>query len=79
MDRAQKQFVIDSVNAAAEVIKARGQAEAKDLQARSYESNDKLIELDMIKAWSEGVAEACKGVQSCVLGGSVIDAWRQTP
>lgn len=79
LDRAQKQFVIDSVNAAAEVIKARGQAEAKDLQARSYESNDKLIELDMIKAWSEGVAEACKGVQSCVLGGSVLDSWRQRP
>lgn len=76
LDRAQKQFVIDSVNAAAQVIKARGEAEAKQLQARSYEANPRLIELDMIKAWSTGIGEACKGVQSCVLGGSVVDSWR---
>ncbi|HEX2095242.1 MAG TPA: SPFH domain-containing protein [Longimicrobiaceae bacterium] len=76
LDRAQKQFVIDSVNAAAEVLKARASAEAKELQARSYESNPRLIELDMIKAWSTGIGEACKGVQSCVLGGSVVDSWR---
>jgi regulator of protease activity HflC (stomatin/prohibitin superfamily) len=76
LDRAQKQFVIDSVNAAAQVIKARGEAEAKQLQARSYESNPRLIELDMIKAWSTGIGEACKGVTSCVLGGSVVDSWR---
>lgn len=79
LDRARKQFVIDSVNATAEVIKARAFAEAKQLQARSYESNSKLIELDMIKAWSTGISEACKGVQSCVLGGSVIDSWRNSP
>ncbi|HEV2149147.1 MAG TPA: SPFH domain-containing protein [Longimicrobiaceae bacterium] len=76
LDRAQKQFVIDSVNAAALVIKARGEAESKQLQARSYEANPRLIELDMIKAWSTGIGEACKGVQSCVLGGSVVDSWR---
>lgn len=75
LDRAQKQFVIDSVNAAAELLKARSFAEAKELQARSYERNDKLIELDMMKEWAAGVREACKGVNTCVLGGSVVDAW----
>jgi regulator of protease activity HflC (stomatin/prohibitin superfamily) len=79
LDRARKQFVIDSVNASAEVLKARAFAEAKELQAKSYESNSKLIELDMMKAWSEGIAEACKGVQNCVLGGSVVDSWRNQP
>lgn len=77
LDRARKQFVIDSVNATAEVIKARGAAEAKDLQARAYEANPRLIELDGIKAWSDGIKEACKGVQTCVLGGSVMDAFAQ--
>ncbi len=76
LDRAQKQFVIDSVNAAAQVLKARAEAESKELQARSYEANPRLIELDMIKAWSTGIGEACKGVSSCVLGGSVVDSWR---
>lgn len=76
LNRAQQQFVIDSVNAAAQVLKARAEAEAKGLQARSYESNPRLIELDMIKAWSTGIGEACKGVSSCVLGGSVVDSWR---
>lgn len=77
LDRARKQFVIDSVNAAGEVLKARASAEAKDLQARAYEANAKLIELDGIKAWSDGIKEACKGVQTCVLGGSVMDAFAQ--
>ena len=75
LDRARKQFVIDSVNATAEVIKARAAAEAKDLQARAYEANARLIELDQMKAWSDGIKEACKGVQTCVLGGSVMDAY----
>lgn len=77
LDRARKQFVIDSVNSAAEVLKARAFAEAKDLQARAYEANARLIELDGIKAWSDGIKEACKGVQTCVLGGSVMDAFAQ--
>lgn len=76
LDRAQKQFVIDSVNASAQVLKARAEAEAKELQARSYEANPRLIELDMMKAWSTGIGEACKGVSNCVLGGSVVDSWR---
>lgn len=79
LDRARKQFVIDSVNAAGEVLKARAFAEAKDLQARAYEANQRLIELDMIKEWAGGIKEACKGVGTCVLGGSVMDAWRASP
>lgn len=79
LDRARKQFVIDSVNSSAEVLKARAFAEAKELQARSYESNSKLIELDMMKEWANGIREACKGVNTCVLGGSVVDSYRAPP
>lgn len=79
LDRARKQFVIDSVNASAQVLRARAEAEARDLQARSYASNPQLMQLDMMKAWAEGISDACANTQNCVLGGSVLDTWRSAP
>jgi regulator of protease activity HflC (stomatin/prohibitin superfamily) len=76
LDRAQKQFAIDSVNARAIVMKAEADARAKELEARSYAANPALLQLESAKAMSAGLAQACRGVQTCVIGGSVMDTWR---
>jgi regulator of protease activity HflC (stomatin/prohibitin superfamily) len=80
LDRAQKQFTIDSVNARAQLLKAEADAAAKELEARSYAANPALLQLEAAKAMSSGLAQACRGVQTCVIGGSVMDTWqRPTP
>lgn len=75
LDRAQKQFTIDSVNARAQVLRAEATARAKQLEAQAYASNPALIQLESAKALSQGMAQACRGVQTCVIGGSVMDTW----
>lgn len=77
LDQAQKQYVIDSVNARANVVKAEGEAKANQLRAQSYSSNAKLLDLEIAKANAEGLAKACNGVNTCVIGGSVMDSWRR--
>jgi regulator of protease activity HflC (stomatin/prohibitin superfamily) len=77
LDRAQKQFTIDSVNARAQLLKAEADARAKELEARSYASNPALLQLEAAKAMSNGLAQACRGVQTCVIGGSVMDTWQR--
>lgn len=79
LDQAQKQFVIDSVNARAQVMKAEAEARAKQLEAEAYASNPRLLELETAKAMANGLAQACKGVQTCVIGGSVMDTWKGAP
>lgn len=77
LDRAQKQFTIDSVNARAQLLKAEADARAKELEARSYAANPALLQLEAAKAMSNGLAQACRGVQTCVIGGSVMDTWQR--
>jgi len=77
LDRAQKQFTIDSVNARAQLLKAEADARAKELEARSYAANPALLQLEAAKAMSSGLAQACRGVQTCVIGGSVMDTWQR--
>lgn len=77
LDRAQKQFTIDSVNARAQLLKADADARAKELEARSYAANPALLQLEAAKAMSNGLAQACRGVQTCVIGGSVMDTWQR--
>ncbi len=80
LDRARQQFTIDSVNARAQLLKAEADAAAKELEARSYAANPALLQLEAAKAMSQGLAQACRGVQTCVIGGSVMDTWqRPTP
>src|SRR5688572_20810255 len=76
LDRAIKQFQIDSVNARATVIGAEAQATAKRLEAQAYSQNRELLQLRIAEAQAKGLSEACKGVQTCVIGGSVIDSWK---
>ena len=77
LDRAQKQFTIDSVNARAQILKAEADARAKELEARSYAANPALLQLESAKAMSQGLSQACRGVQTCVIGGSVMDTWQR--
>lgn len=77
LDQAQKQFTIDSVNARAQVMKAEAEARAKQLEAEAYASNPRLLELEAAKAMAGGLAQACNGVQTCVIGGSVMDTWKR--
>ena len=34
-------------------------------------------QLEAAKAMSNGLAQACRGVQTCVIGGSVMDTWQR--
>lgn len=77
LDRALKQFTIDSVNARAQLLKAEADAQAKELEARSYAANPALLQLESAKAMSQGLSQACRGVQTCVIGGSVMDTWQR--
>jgi regulator of protease activity HflC (stomatin/prohibitin superfamily) len=76
LDRAIKQYQIDSVNARAKVMSAEAEATSRRLEAQAYASNRELLQLRIAEAQSKGLAEACKGVQTCVIGGSVIDSWK---
>lgn len=77
LDRALKQFTIDSVNARAQLLKAEADAQAKELEARSYAANPALLQLEAAKAMSQGLSQACRGVTTCVIGGSVMDTWQR--
>ena len=75
LDKAQKQFTIDSVNARAQVMTAQASAEAKRLEAASYATNPALLQLEIAKANADGLARACAGpaVTTCVIGGTTAD------
>lgn len=75
LDQARKQAQIDSVNAAAQLFKARAEAETKRLQAVVYEQNPELLRLEVAKAQ----AGICANATTCILGGSVVDTWGSLP
>lgn len=76
LDQAQKQYAIDSVNARARVMGAEADAQAKRLEAAAYSGNRELLQLRIAEAHARALAEACKGVTTCVIGGSVMDTWK---
>lgn len=75
LDKAQKQLAIATANAAAAVAAAEGASKAKQLEAQSYATNPKLLDLEIAKQYSAAFATACHGVSTCVIGGSVMDAF----
>lgn len=75
LDQAQKQFAIDSVNARGRLMVAEAEAQAKRLEAAAYSGNRELLQLRIAEARARGLAEACKGATTCVIGGSVMDAF----
>lgn len=86
LDQAQSQFVIDSVNARALVLGAEAEAEAVVLQAAAYASNPALLQLEIARAYAEGLAGICTArtimadgrvvetvAANCIVGGSIAD------
>ncbi len=87
LDQATQQFVIDSVNARALVIAANAEAEAVQLQARAYASNPALLQLEIARAYADGLGSICTAqnvnpengaitetvAQNCIVGGSIAD------
>jgi len=86
LDQATQQFTIDSVNARALVIAATARAEETTLNATAYARNPALLQLEIAKAFAEGLAGICtarnvnaNGVitetvaTNCVIGGSIAD------
>lgn len=73
LDKARSQYVIDSTNAQGTVLKAEADARANELRAQSYQSNPKLLDLEIARAWSQGLAQACNGASTCIIGGQALD------
>lgn len=74
-DAAIKQLQVDSAGAAGVVIKAKAEAEAASLNAQALEKSPAVLQLKMAEAMASGLANACSGagVQTCIIGGNVID------
>lgn len=66
LDKAQKQLAIDSMNARGQIIVAEATSRAKQLEAQSYTSNPKLLDVQI----AEAMANLCKGVTTCIIGAS---------
>lgn len=79
LDKARKQYAIDSVNARAEIVKADAQAELTRIQSQIYAKNPEMLRLEVERARAEALGKVCSGAQTCILGGSVMDTWRGAP
>ena len=86
LDQARQQFTIDSVNANALVVAARARAEETRLNAIAYATNPALLQLEIAKAYAQGLAGICTArnidaagnvtetvATQCIVGGSVAD------
>lgn len=73
LQQAQKEFQVDSVNAEAQILTAQADAEAKRLEGAAYNENPALLQLRAAEALAQGLATACSGVTTCILGGDVMD------
>lgn len=78
LQEAQRQFQIDSVDAEAEKLTADADAYRREVEARAYNANPQLLELRGYEALANGIAQACNGVETCILGGNVVDRFLST-
>lgn len=69
LDAARKKLAIDSAEATGTVIQARASADAKRLEAQSYDANPRLLDLEIAKQYRQ----VCAAATTCILGGSVAD------
>lgn len=76
LDAARKQYQIDSVETAAQIVKAKGQVELQRVQSEVYRTNPEMMKIEIEKARAEAFAKVCSGAQTCILGGSVMDTWK---
>lgn len=75
LDKALKQYAIDSVEARATLIKADAQAETMRLQAAIYRGNPDMLRIEIEKAKAQAFANICGKATTCIIGGSVMDTW----
>lgn len=73
------QFVKDSLNARRVVVTAQANAEKTRLETQALAVSPQVIQLRAAEAMAKGMSEVCKGVQTCILGGSVVDTWKKMP
>lgn len=71
--KAQQQFVIDSQVARGTLMTANAVAQANQLRAQSYASNPKLLDLEIAKAWADGLSKICGNADTCIVGGQTMD------
>jgi len=78
LDKALKQYAIDSVNARAAIVQADAEAELTRIQASIYRNNPDMLQLELEKARAEAFSKLCSGpaLNTCIIGGSVMDTWK---
>jgi regulator of protease activity HflC (stomatin/prohibitin superfamily) len=73
LSQARQQAQIDSVNANAQLFAAEAEARTIELKGKQYQQSPKMLDLEIARANSA----MCRGVTTCVIGGSVADLWRR--
>lgn len=73
------QFVKDSLNARRTVVTAQADAEKTRLETQALAVSPQVIQLRAAEAMANGMSNICKGVQTCIIGGSVVDTWKYRP
>lgn len=76
LDKAQKQYAIDSVNARSSIVKAEAEARRTELEARALATSPEVLKLKAAEAMARGLANACGRATTCIIGGSVVDTWK---
>jgi regulator of protease activity HflC (stomatin/prohibitin superfamily) len=79
LDAAIKQLQIDSANARGAVIKAEAEAQRQRLEAQALETSPAVLKLKQAQAMADGIGRACGQATTCIIGGSVMDTWKQPP
>lgn len=75
LNQALKQLQIDSATATGARIKADAAAYAKQKEAEAMAASPEVLKLRVTEAMANGLARACAGASTCILGGNVIDKW----
>lgn len=75
---AKRQLSIDSVNAAAVVLKARGDATKAQLEAQAIATSPEVLKLRAVEAFADGIKNICGSATTCVVGSSVMDKFLAT-
>jgi regulator of protease activity HflC (stomatin/prohibitin superfamily) len=74
--KARAQFLTDSLNARRTVIVAEAEARKVELETRALATSPEVLRLRTAEAFANGFANICKGVTTCIIGGSVMDTWK---
>lgn len=72
---ARRQLSIDSINAAAVVLKARGDATKAELEARAIATSPEVLKLRAAEAMAAGMKDICGHASTCIIGGNIMDKW----